>query len=144
MKQEQKWNDFCYNFGAIGWPMKKHIPFSLLILLWAVSASGGDLPPFSEHANAMNFFVAENYGEPEKDIEIYPNPVTEGRITIKASESILLVQILNITGKMVFNQEYEPNTFTVVIDLDKLEKGIYLVRIGFTGDLTHTEKIMIK
>jgi|GEM_PF-2558975 len=124
--------------------MKKLIPLALLFFLWATSAVGSDLPPFSEHYNSISFFAPENFGEPEKNIEIFPNPVTEGRITIKASESIQLVQILNITGKMVFNQEYEPNTSTVIIDLDKQEKGIYLVRIGFADDITHTEKIMIK
>lgn len=124
--------------------MKKLIPLTLLFFLWATSAVGSDLPPYSELYRSVSFFAPENSGEPEKDIEIFPNPVTEGRITIKTSESIQLVQILNITGKMVFNQEYEPNTNTVVIDLDKQEKGIYLVRVGFADDITHTEKIMIK
>jgi hypothetical protein len=51
---------------------------------------------------------------------------------------------LNITGKIVFSQEFQPNTTMVDLQLDKLEKGIYLVRIGFTGKETHTEKVMVK
>jgi hypothetical protein len=45
---------------------------------------------------------------------------------------------------MVFNQDYQPNTNSVVVELNKMEKGIYLVRIVFPGKVIHTEKIMIK
>jgi hypothetical protein len=124
--------------------MKKLIPLTAILFLWATSAIGSDLPPFSEHHSSSPFYASARIDQPERDIEIFPNPVTEGRITITSSENILSVQILNITGKMVFSQEYEPNTSSVVIELDKLEKGIYLVRIGFTGKVSYTEKIMIK
>jgi hypothetical protein len=124
--------------------MKKLIPLAAILFLWATSLIASDLPPFTESLDPFLFTFTESDGQPERDIEIFPNPVTEGRVTITSSESILSVQILNITGKMVLSQEYEPNTNSVVVELDKLEKGIYLVRIGFAGKVTHTEKIMIK
>jgi len=124
--------------------MKKIIPLSVILFLWAAAISGSDLPPYAGLYGYNTFYLVEDQEEPVKEIEIFPNPVTEGRLNIKASESILSVQILNITGKMVFNEEYQPNTNSVVIDLDKPEKGIYLVRIGFAGKVTHTEKIMVK
>jgi hypothetical protein len=124
--------------------MKRLLPLTAMFFLWSASVVAGDLPPFAESHSSFPFQVTERSGQPEKDVEIYPNPVTEGRITITSPESILSVQILNITGKMVFSEDYQPNTNSVVIELDKLEKGIYLVRIGFPGKVTHTEKIMIK
>jgi len=124
--------------------MKKFLPFTALLFLYFASVTGADLPPFSESHLSVPFYVTTITDEPEREIEIYPNPVTEGRLTITSSEYILSVQILNITGKIVYNQDYEPNTSTVVIELDKPEKGIYLVRIGFAGKVTHTEKIMVK
>ena len=51
---------------------------------------------------------------------------------------------MNITGKVVFSQVYPSGSSSEVIELNKLEKGIYLVRIGFAGKENHTEKIMIK
>jgi hypothetical protein len=124
--------------------MKKLLPLAAIFLLWATSAIAGDLTPYPGSFDGNPFFLTYQNSEPEKEIEIFPNPVTGGQVTIKASESILSVQILNITGKIVLSEEYEPNTTTVVVELTKLEKGIYLVRIGFTGKITHTEKIMIK
>jgi hypothetical protein len=82
--------------------------------------------------------------QPLREVELYPNPITEGRLTITASDDISSVQILNITGKVVFNQEFDSNTNRVDLELDKLEKGIYLVRINFPGKLSRTEKVMIK
>jgi hypothetical protein len=107
--------------------MKKLLPLAAILLLWAAAVNGTEDPE-----------------QPERKIEIFPNPVTQGRLTITSSEDIRSVHILNIAGKTVFTQDYEPNTGSVVIELDKLEKGIYLVRIGFANEISHTEKIMIK
>ncbi len=123
--------------------MKKCIPLTVILFLWAASAIAMDMPPYSA-AHSYPYAITERAGQPERDVEIFPNPVTEGRVTITSSESILSVQVLNITGKMVLNQDYQPNTNSVVLELDKMEKGIYLVRIVFPGKVTHTEKIMIK
>jgi hypothetical protein len=123
--------------------MKKLLPLFAMLFIWAsvVTATGA---PASE----MNS-ISRNYFQPGqdqlvRDIELYPNPITDGHLTITSTESIQTVQILNITGKIVFNQEFQPNTNTVDLELDKLEKGIYLVRIGFIGKETHTEKVMVK
>lgn len=124
--------------------MKKWLPLTAILFLWAASAIAGDLIPFSDSHSGFSFAIQESADQQERDVEIFPNPVTEGRVTITSSESILSVQVLNITGKMVFNQDYQPNTNSVVVELDKMEKGIYLVRIVFPGKVTHTEKIMIK
>jgi hypothetical protein len=124
--------------------MKKFLPLFAMLFLWASVVTATGLPAVSE----MNS-ISRNYFQPGqdqlvRDIELYPNPITDGHLTINSSESILSVQILNITGKIVFNQEFQPNTNTVDLELDKLEKGIYLVRIGFAGKETHTEKVMVK
>ena len=124
--------------------MKKFIPLLAILVLWATSAFSASLPPYSESHSFNPFFVSENADEPEKNIEIFPNPVTEGRLTIKSAESFRSIQIMNITGEIVFAQEYPSGSTSEVIELEKLQKGIYLVRIGFAGKVTHTEKIMVK
>jgi hypothetical protein len=112
--------------------------------MWASSAWSSGLPPYSEYYSANPFYISEEFDQPEKDIEIFPNPVTENRLTIKSAESFRSVQIMNITGEIVFAQEYPSGSTSEVIELDKLQKGIYLVRIGFSAKVTHTEKIMLK
>jgi hypothetical protein len=125
--------------------MKKLLPLAAIFLLSSVWTLASSLPSLDD----MNASMYRTYFQPGQDqtlheVELYPNPVTDGHLTITSTESILSVQILNITGKIVFNQEFQPNTNSVDLELDKLEKGIYLVRIGFAGKEVHTEKVMIK
>ena len=124
--------------------MKNFLPLAAILLFWATSVSGNNLPVASAINTDYRFYISVGDDQPDYNVEIYPNPVTEGRLTITAANNILSVQILNITGKIVFNQEYQPNTNSVNIELNKLEKGIYLVRINLNGKENHTEKIMIK
>lgn len=124
--------------------MKKLLLFTTFLLYWATAAFADNPSYLSDHSGYTTLQVLQSYDQPEKEIEIFPNPVTEGRLTLTTSENIKNVQILNITGKMVYSQDYPPGTLTVTVELDKPEKGIYLVRIGFTDNTTHTEKIMVK
>jgi hypothetical protein len=123
--------------------MKKFLPLFAMLFVWAALVTANGLPAAEMNSMDRTFFQPGQ--DPlAREIELYPNPITEGRLTITSTESILSVQILNITGKIVFNQEFQPNTNTVDLQLDKLENGIYLVRIGFVGKETHTEKVMVK
>jgi hypothetical protein len=124
--------------------MKKLLPLLVILFLWAAVVTATGMPASSELNSISRTYFQPGQDQLVRDIELYPNPITDGHLTITSTESIQSVQILNITGKIVFNQEFSPNTNTVDLELDKLEKGIYLVRIGFIGKETHTEKVMIK
>ena len=124
--------------------MKKLLPLFAMLFLWAAMVTATSLPAAAEMNSINRTYFQPGQDQLVREIELYPNPITDGHLTITSTESILSVQILNITGKIVFNQEFQPNTNTVDLELDKLEKGIYLVRIGFSGKETHTEKVMVK
>jgi len=124
--------------------MKRFLPLFAILFLWAALVTANGLPAVDEMNSISRAYFQPGQDQPAREIELYPNPITDGRLTISSSESIQSVQILNITGKIVFNQEFQPNTNTVDLELDKLEKGIYLVRIGFIGKEIHTEKVMVK
>jgi hypothetical protein len=124
--------------------MKKILLFSAILVLWAVTAMASEMPPpYSDVYSYSPFFVLESE-QGENGIVMYPNPVTEGRLTIKSEESFHSIQILNITGEIVFSQQYPSGTTSEVLELAKLEKGMYLVRIGFAGKANHTGKIIVK
>ncbi|MBN2481107.1 MAG: T9SS type A sorting domain-containing protein [Bacteroidales bacterium] len=122
--------------------MKKLLLVSTVISILCINvsayAAGSMNMPRTE---VSSLFFQEN---PEPEVEIYPNPLTEGRLTIAANDQILSVQVLNITGEMVFNREYQPGTHSVIIELNQAEKGLYLVRVNFSNKVIHTEKIMVK
>jgi len=122
--------------------MKKSLLLPVFFL-WAGVAFASELPPYSELYSFSPFYIQQPQPA-DKGIQMYPNPVTEGRLTIKSEESFHLIQILNITGEIVFSQEYPAGTNSEVIELTNLEKGMYLVRIGFAGKANHTGKIIIK
>lgn len=124
--------------------MKKLILLTAIIAANAATLSRAAEPAFPEailQAGAVFMQVPE---DPEMKIEVFPNPMTEGVLTLKTEAQMRSVQILNITGKIVFNQEYQPGTYSAVLELSKLEKGIYLIRINFSDKNIHTEKLMVK
>jgi hypothetical protein len=124
--------------------MKNVLPIAVFLFFCVTAVNGRSLPSVVDLRAEYLALQGINPDQPERDVELYPNPVTDGRLTISSSENIESVQILNITGKIVFNQEYDSNTSSVYLELDKLEKGVYLVRIHFGGKEYHTEKIMVK
>lgn len=61
-------------------------------------------------------------------LQIYPNPIIDDFLTIKSNEKIQSVAIVDVTGKIVFNQ----NTNGILvkeIDLKSLSKGVYHIRV---------------
>jgi trimeric autotransporter adhesin len=66
---------------------------------------------------------------PQSTINVYPNPATK-LLMISANEIINSVSISNVLGKVL--QELPCRSKTVEIDISKLPKGFYLVRINGT------------
>ncbi len=84
-----------------------------------------------------------NDDDPGK-VKIFPNPVIEDEITITAENSITLIEILDIVGSSVFIQKYDAGTNKVVLSLESLNKGLYIIKVKIDSKSTFTEKIMIK
>jgi hypothetical protein len=124
--------------------MRKLLPLTVILVVWATSVFGSGMPPYAESYAPFAFLSPLITSQTEKSIEIYPNPVTDGQLTVKSDESFTSIQILNITGEIVFSRQYPSGSNSEVVELDKLGKGIYLIRIGFPEKENHTEKIMIK
>jgi hypothetical protein len=66
-------------------------------------------------------------------VSVYPNPVTNGKLTVesKSAETLHLVELIDANGKMV--KTSHPNQFKTEIEVSGLKKGLYFLRI-------HTEK----
>jgi hypothetical protein len=83
-----------------------------------------------------------NYGNDNR-INIFPNP-SNGRINIQYSGfSIQLLQICNILAETVYSTtKIQQHTFND-IDLSKLQKGIYFVKM-YSGEKIYTRKIVLQ
>ncbi|WP_405563456.1 T9SS type A sorting domain-containing protein [Polaribacter sp. Asnod6-C07] len=81
-------------------------------------------------------------------VNIYPNPVTEGQVTINFGSNntakIAKIQILNLIGKTILNDEI--NIYNNKIDLklnSLITEGLYLVRV-LVSDEYRTFKLIVQ
>lgn len=77
---------------------------------------------------------------PEK-VTVYPNPVVDGNLEIKADVKMEKIEIMSIVGQIVYSQELEPS-YSVRLSFD-LETGIYLVKITFIDKTNSTKRIWV-
>jgi hypothetical protein len=59
-------------------------------------------------------------------ITIYPNP-TSGLITISSTQTIANIEVFDVTGKLVYNQQNNNHQTNLEINLSALSNGIYFI-----------------
>jgi len=73
--------------------------------------------------------------------EVYPNPATE-RITIESELEIRSLELINLTGNMVFSDQ--PRAKKSILKINNLESGIYLLQINFENGKSETKRVVIE
>ena len=124
--------------------MKKILPFLIIFLLLASMKFNASIARLFEGNNPGSEIVDMNASIPELVVNVYPNPVINNKINIAANQNIKSIKILTIVGSVIFNEEYQAGITSVQLDLDKLSKGLYLLKLEFDKEKTYTEKIMVK
>jgi len=124
--------------------MKKILPILVFVLLLTSMKFNASIARLFEGNNPDLEFVDMNASVPELVVSVYPNPVVDNKVNIITSENIKSIKILTIVGSVIFNEEYQAGITSVQLDLDKLSKGLYLLKLEFDKEKTYTEKIMIK
>ena len=74
-------------------------------------------------------------------VTVYPNPVINGNLEIRADVKMEKIEIMSIVGQIVYSQELEPSN-SVRLSFD-LETGIYLVKITFIDKTNSTKRIWV-
>lgn len=75
-----------------------------------------------------SYFDAHVAGEESVEVNIYPNPVTDGYLNIRSEHGISEVVVLNILGQPIYRESFD-NSRQVELYLDTQEKGIFLVQV---------------
>ncbi|MCF8429083.1 MAG: T9SS type A sorting domain-containing protein [Bacteroidia bacterium] len=57
---------------------------------------------------------------------IYPNP-TSGIVTISSSQTIVNIEVFDVTGKVVYSQQNNKHQTNLEINLSALSNGIYFI-----------------
>lgn len=81
-----------------------------------------------------------NFADAETGIHIYPNPLTDGKLHITATDNCSRILVVDPAGRQVRSLPLQGRVNTV--DLSGLSKGIYLLKIT-TDKGTRTGKIII-
>jgi hypothetical protein len=74
------------------------------------------------------------------NFSIYPNPVSNGTVTIKTtSNDVVNVSVFNVLGKQVISKELTNDT----LDVSQLSTGLYLIKLTQNGAST-TKKLVVE
>ena len=94
--------------------------------------------PFGSQTATLAVDIKENL----LFISVYPNPVTEGKVTVesKSGEMVHFVELIDSNGKTV--KSVKSNQFKTEIEVSGLRKGIYFIRIHTAKNVLN-EKIVI-
>lgn len=100
-----------------------------------------DFTPFPTGPNCL---LAVDYFANKDLIRIYPNP-TNGMLNIRINQFIgnLSIQVVDVNGRIVYNQANQNFNIEKSINLSSLQKGMYLLKLN-GSNLNYTEKIIIK
>jgi hypothetical protein len=75
---------------------------------------------------------------------VYPNPSTNGQLTVSASEGIELVEIVNVLGQVVISENYSSLTKATLLNASALSKGMYTVRLKFNNNSVAQSNLIIQ
>jgi hypothetical protein len=89
-------------------------------------------------------YTSVNENSTSGSLNIYPNPIVNQNFTLRANKQMKSVQILGITGKVVFSADFEVASKTENVQFGALQTGLYLVKVVFTNNSSITQKIIIE
>lgn len=97
---------------------------------------GYGIPDFGEAYEALLLSVSDFTDE--NHVKVYPNP-TSNSVNIQSDKEIKQIELISVEGKRIKKDFYSSQ-----INLNKLPKGIYLLKIQFTDDTFEVKKVVKK
>ena len=75
---------------------------------------------------------------------VYPNPSNLGEITVSADENIEAIEIINMLGQVVINEEFSEFTKNKMINTALLTKGMYTVKLHFSNNSVSRTNLVVQ
>lgn len=111
---------------------KNYFYITFLSLLFSLSVSAQE--------SKDSILSSKNQEKPIYDLDIYPNPVSTGRVFITAkSNGVKFVEVYNVIGKRVL----QVSLTTKELNVSSLPTGVYIIKIT-QGEQQATRKLIIK
>lgn len=88
--------------------------------------------------------LSVNELEKSVSVKMFPNPVSDNRFTVVASEKITAVKVFTATGREVVSREGNKSAMQLVVETGELAKGIYIVKVMFDNNRTTITKLSVQ
>lgn len=111
-----------------------------ILVLEAHEQGGTAMEQLTFKVNVTKHVVGVNDYNQSGSFGIYPNPVTDN-LTIQTTQTGNFVEIIDLTGKVLFSDRMQSNTIS--IDVKNYKKGIYFIQLRGT-DFCETRKVIIQ
>jgi hypothetical protein len=79
----------------------------------------------------------------QEKITIQPNPVLNGQFTVISTSDVASVEVISPAGQQVFFRKYDLRQREVMVKLNDLSPGIFLVRVTNSANQPVIQKIII-
>ena len=76
----------------------------------------------------------------EDNLFVYPNPVT-GKLSVSSNNIITGLEIIDLTGKIVFSRKYISGSKKITVDISHINKGIYFIK-SFSYNKSYVGRIL--
>lgn len=128
------------SFMGTEWDIYRKNDFSYLGIHKSVCHSDQESVQFSCSTGA----VVSAYVINEVAFNVHPNPNGTGELNIEAEENIKSIEIVNLMGQVVFNQINDGAYPTAIVDLNSVNKGVYVVKVHFADSKISTQKLIVQ
>lgn len=120
--------------------MKKFIPILFILALSSFALFGQVSESHHDMDNDNITELGETY-----DATIYPNPVTDSKFKVKATNLITQVELINVIGQTIRMKNNQLNDGELEFYIPDCEKGVYLVKVTFENNNNSViKKILVK
>jgi hypothetical protein len=93
------------------------------------------------HCDCSTFDIDENLLQ--ADVNIYPNPVVNGELTVQTEEAIEEIKIIDITGKVVSFTQTKGQKGAHMLTIEEGRSGFFFVNVRLSSGQSITRKILI-
>jgi len=95
-------------------------------------------------ASDVTFTTDDDNVSNDKNLSVYPNPVTNGRLFYKVSnQELRYVEFYSVNGRQVLHQKIDSGVSSGYVDVSGVPAGIYIARFVF-NDSSVSKKVLIK
>lgn len=76
-------------------------------------------------------------------MQIYPNPVVGDNFTVATQFPVITIEVYSLIGQVVYKQAFNSGQKVITLGTTGLMKGIYMVKVTSTNNVTIARKIVI-